>query len=315
MSTAPQRIVSLLSSATEILYGLGLGPQVVAVSHECDHPADVIQKPRATFSHIDSSASSGAIDVQVRELTAAGKSLYEVDGPLLLKLQPDLIVTQAQCDVCAVRFEDVLDLVEREPSLRGTPVFSLNPQYLEDVLKDVLRLGEVTGRDETAKLYVKMMRQRIAEVRLRTGSLPAERRRRTACIEWIDPPMLAGNWTPELVELAGGMQMFAKAGQHSTYTPWDDVVRFDPEVIVVMPCGFDLERTIVEAQRLREFPHWQELQAVRDGRVYAVDGNALFNRSGPRLIESLELLAKLVHPELHDVAEDCPGESPWWRKI
>jgi iron complex transport system substrate-binding protein len=313
--SVPQRIVSLISSGTEILYGLGLGPQVVAVSHECDFPRDALAKPRATFSHIDSSASSAAIDAQVRELTATGKSLYEVDGPLLLQLKPDLIVTQAQCDVCAVRFQDVIDFVRREPALRGTPVFSLNPQHLEDVMKDVLRLGEITGRENAANEYVAIMRERIAAVRARTGVLPVERRRRTACIEWIDPPMMAGNWTPELIEFAGGMQTFTRAGHHSVYTPWADVVRFDPEVIVVMPCGFDLERTVVEANRLREFPHWRELCAVREGRVFAVDGNALLNRSGPRLVESLELLAELVHPELHGIAIDCPGEDPWWRRI
>lgn len=311
----PQRIVSLISSATEILYGLGLGPQIVAVSHECDFPADARSKPRATFSHIDSSAPSGAIDAQVRDLTAAGKSLYEIDEALLLRLQPDLIVTQAQCDVCAVRFQDVIDFVRRDPTLRGTPVFSLNPQHLDDVMKDVLRLGEITGRDDAAEEYVAIMRERISAVRARTGTLAVERRRRTACIEWIDPPMIAGNWTPELIELAGGVQTFTQAGHHSVYTPWDDVVRFDPEVIVVMPCGFDLERTVAEAARLRDFPHWKNLSAVRTGRVYAADGNALFNRSGPRLVESLELLAELIHPELHGIATDCPGEAPWWRRI
>lgn len=315
MKTAPQRIVSLLSSSTEILYGLGLGEKVLAVSHECDFPPDVTGKPRATFSRIDSTATSAAIDVQVRELMAAGKPLYEVDAELLLRLRPDLIVTQAQCDVCAVRFADVVDLVEREPTLHGTPVFSLNPQRLSDVLDDVARLGEATQRRDEAERYLAELRARIDAVRARTGTLPPERRRRTACIEWIEPPMMAGNWTPDLVELAGGTQPFCVAGRHSIYTPWDDVVRFDPEVIVVMPCGFDLERTLVEAARIREFPHWQELRAVRDGRVYAVDGNALFNRSGPRLVESLELLAKLVHPELHGIASDCTGEAPWWRKI
>lgn len=309
------RIVSLLSSATEMLYGLGLGEQVVGVSHECDFPADAATKPRATFTNIDVAASSGEIDRQVRELTAAGKPLYEINVELVLKLKPDLIVTQAQCDVCAVRYEEVVDLVRREPSLRGVPVFSLNPLRLDDVLDDVLRLGEATDRRDDATRYVAAMRQRIDAVRSRTGRLPVEQRRRTACIEWIDPPMMAGNWTPELIELAGGTQTFYNSAGHSLYTPWDNVVRFDPEVVVVMPCGFDLERTLVEAARLREFPHWNELNAVRGGRVYAVDGNALFNRSGPRLMESLELLAKLVHPELHGVALTCTGEPPWWRKL
>lgn len=309
------RIVSLLSSATEMLYGLGAGSEVVAVSHECDFPADVTAKPRATFTNIDPSASSGAIDVQVRELTAAGKPLYEIDVAVVVGLRPDLIVTQAQCDVCAVRYEDVLDLVRREPTLSDVPVFSLNPERLGDILADIVRLGKATNRQDAAARYVDALCARVEAVRARSGGLPSERRRRVACIEWIDPPMMAGNWTPELVDLAGGVQSFAVAGRHSTYTPWDDVVRFDPEVVVVMPCGFDLERTVVEARRLTEFAEWQSLRAVRDGRVYAVDGNALFNRSGPRIVDSLELLARLVHPELHGVDAACGGEPPHWRRL
>lgn len=309
------RIVSLLSSATEMLYGLGAGGEVVAVSHECDFPADVSTKPRATFTNIDPSAPSGAIDVQVRELAAAGKPLYEIDVDVVVRAKPDLIVTQAQCDVCAVRYEDVLDLVRREPSLHDVPVFSLNPERLDDILADIVRLGEATSRQEAARQYVDGLYARIEVVRAVTGGLPAERRRRTACIEWIDPPMMAGNWTPELIDLAGGVQPLAVAGRHSTYTPWDDVVRFDPEVVVVMPCGFDLERTVVEARRLAEFADWQTLRAVRDGRVYAVDGNALFNRSGPRIVDSLELLARLVHPELHGLDAHGAGEPPWWRRL
>lgn len=309
------RIVSLLSSATEMLYGLGAGSEVVAVSHECDFPADVATKPRATFTNIDPSASSGAIDVQVRELSAAGKPLYEIDVDVIVRAKPDLIVTQAQCDVCAVRYEDVLDLVRREPALRDVPVFSLNPERLNDILNDIVRLGEATNRREAAAQYVDNLLARVESVRVRTGNLPQAHRRRVACIEWIDPPMLAGNWTPELVDLAGGVQPFAVAGRHSTYTPWDDVVRFDPEVVVVMPCGFDLERTVVEASRLTEFSDWHSLRAVRDGSVYAVDGNALFNRSGPRIVDSLELLARLVHPELHGLDAACGGEPPYWRRL
>jgi len=309
------QIVSLLSSATEILYGLGLGPQVVAVSHECDFPTDAATKPRATFTNIVASATSGEIDRQVRELTAAGKPLYEIDVELVVRLRPDLIVTQAQCDVCAVRYDDVLDLVRTEPALRGVPVFALNPQTLSDVLEDVVRLGEATNRRDEADRFAAGLRGRIEVVRTRTGTLPIEQRRRTACIEWIDPPMTAGNWTPDLIELAGGTQNFCTAGSHSPYTPWADVVRFDPEVVVIMPCGFDLQRTVAEAARLAEFPGWHELRAVRDGRVYAVDSNQLFNRSGPRLVDSLELLSKLVHPERYGLDSNAPGDGVWWQRL
>jgi iron complex transport system substrate-binding protein len=311
----PQRIVSLLSSSTEILYGLGLADRVVAVSHECDFPEAVKAKPRATFTNIAVGATSGEIDRQVRELTAAGKPLYEIDVDLVVRLKPDLIVTQAQCDVCAVRYEDVVGMVGREPALRGVPIVALNPQFLHDILADVARLGEATSSTDAATRYVAELRRRIEAVRARTGNLPIDRWRRTACIEWIDPPMAAGNWMPELIDLAGGTQPFNTAGEHSSYTRWEQIVAFDPEVIVVMPCGFDLERTTAEAVRLADFPDWQSLAAVRAGRVYAVDGNALFNRSGPRIVDSLELLSRLIHPELYGLAAVCAGESPWWRRL
>jgi iron complex transport system substrate-binding protein len=234
---------------------------------------------------------------------------------LIVRLRPDLIVTQAQCDVCAIRYDDVAALVEREPTLRGVPLVALNPLRLDDIFADVLRLGAATDRGAAAERYVADLRRRVEAVRARTGGLPPEQRRRTACLEWIDPPMIAANWTPELVDLAGGTQPLAIAGRHSTYTPWDAIRAFDPEVIVIMPCGFDLSRTIDEAAVLRNFPGWRELGAVRAGTVYAVDGNALFNRSGPRIVDSLELLAKLIHPELHGIAPSDPGEAPWWRRF
>ncbi|MBL9084715.1 MAG: cobalamin-binding protein [Planctomycetales bacterium] len=298
------RIASLISSATEMLFGLGLADQIVAVSHECDWPPPANEKPRATFTNIAADAPSGLIDRQVKELIAAGKTLYEVDLDLLVELKPDLIVTQAQCDVCAVRYDDVVAAIASEPSLRGTKIHALNPQGLDDVLQDIRRLGAATERSAEADAYVKSLEARIAVVRERTGLVPAENRPLTACIEWIDPLMIAGNWTPELVELAGGRQVWATAGAHSTYTAWEAVRAADPEVIVVMPCGFGLQRSIREATTLRDLPGWSELWAVLEGRVFAVDGNALFNRSGPRLVDSLELLAQLVHPESFDDPPD-----------
>lgn len=307
------RIVSLLSSATEMLYAVGAGPEVVGISHECDYPAEVSAKPRVTFTHVVATAASGEIDRQVQQLLAAGRPLYEIDVDLLVRLRPDLIVTQAQCDVCAVRYEDVVDAVGREPSLRGVPVVSLNPMRIGDVLDDVLRIGEAVGRRENAARCIAELQGRIDTVRMRCGNLPTAEKKRTACIEWIDPPMMAGNWMPELIDWAGGVQPLSVVGHHSTYTPWDDVVRFDPEVIVIMPCGFGLDRTIAEAKRLTEFAHWHELRAVQKGRVYAVDGNSLFNRSGPRLVDSLELLASLLHPELRELENRDEGMN--WRRL
>ena len=296
------RIVSLISSATEMLFGLGLEESIVGVSHECDYPAAANRLPRATFTNITADAPSGMIDQQVKELVAAGKPLYEIDLELLVDLQPDLIITQAQCDVCAVRYDDVVAAVASEPKLGTTQLVALNPESLGDVMKDIQRLGIATSRTAAAAEYVSALEARIELVRSRTGMLAESQRPLTACIEWIEPMMIAGNWTPELIELAGGRQTWAVAGRHSTYTAWEDVRLADPEVIIVMPCGFDLSRTLREAASLSELPGWSEISAVRAGQVFAVDGNALFNRSGPRLVDSLELLAQLVHPELHPSA-------------
>jgi iron complex transport system substrate-binding protein len=310
----PRRIVSLLSSATEMLYAVGAGPAVVGVSHECDYPAEVAAKPRVSFTNIAVGASSSTIDAEVRALVEAGRPLYEIDVELLARLEPDLIVTQAQCDVCAIRYEDVVETVRRTPVLRSTAVESLNPRRLGDILDDVRRVGRAVGAAEEGHRVAAALQARLNALARLTGRLPSDRRRRTVCIEWIEPLMIAANWTPELVALAGGVQTFGQAGCHSTYTPWSEVVRFDPEVIVVMPCGFDLARTVREAERLRQLPDWRSLGAVQAGRVYAVDGNALFNRAGPRIVDSAELLARLVRPELFpDTPLAATGSASWAR--
>ncbi len=298
-----------------MLYGLGLGDQVVAVSHECDYPPEIAGKPRATRSHIDSNLASAAIDVQVKERLAAGLPLYEIDRKLMRSLKPDVIVTQAQCDVCAVRYADVVDLVEQQPELRNTRVVSLNPGTLGEVLVDIERVAGAVQQADAGRRWVAELTTRVETVRAKTSALSPSERVRVACIEWIEPLMCAGNWMPELIETAGGVQTFSLNGEHSSYTPWDDLVAFDPQAIVVMPCGFDLARTLIEARRLVEFPRWSEIQAVRDKRVYAVDGNAYFNRSGPRLVESLEMLARLLHPTLFGLRGDKSGEGHDWCRI
>ena len=305
------RIVSLISSATEMLFGLGLEESIVGVSHECDYPAAATRLPRATFTNIVADVPGGMIDQQVKELVAAGKPLYEIDIDLLIDLQPDLIVTQAQCDVCAVRYDDVVAAVSNEPRLKQAQLIALNPQSLADVLEDIRRLSAATDRTAAAAEYVAGLESRMEAVRSRTAAIPESQRPLTACIEWIEPMMIAGNWTPDLIALAGGRQAWAVAGRHSTYTAWDDVRAADPEVIVVMPCGFDLSRTLCEAASLSELPGWRELTAVRAGRTFAVDGNALFNRSGPRLVDSLEVLPGLVLPELFG----RPDASNLWRML
>lgn len=289
-----KRIASLLASSTEILYGLGLGDCVVAVSHECDFPDEVRSKPRVTHTRVQAEASSRDIDEQVKAACAAGEALYQIDVAKLVELRPDLIVTQAQCDVCAVRYADVVSAVRDNAALSGTQIVSLNPMTLEGVFEDIVRVGEAAGVADRAAEYVRSLGARVEAVRAKSAGVAAERRPRVAAIEWIDPPMLGGNWMPELIELAGGRCDLVQAGRHSTFANWGEVAAFDPEVIVVMPCGFDLKRTMAEAPTLRSFPGWEKISAVRGGRVFAVDGNAYFNRSGPRLVDSLEILAALI---------------------
>jgi iron complex transport system substrate-binding protein len=297
MATAT-RIVSLISSATEILYLLGLGDLVVGVSHECDFPADVARKPRLTRALVDSAATSGAIDEQVRTLAASHSALYAIDAEELAALRPDVIITQAQCDVCAVRYEDVLAAVHGSPALQGAKVLALNPASIWEVLQDVGRVAAAVGTREAIALAPALddqLRNRLRAVEAGSRELAGDRPR-VICLEWIEPPMVAGNWMPELVAMAGGGPGLSQQGVHSPYVDWPAIVNYDPQVIVIMPCGFDLERSIVEAQVLAALPGWSEMSAVRDGRVFAVDGNAYFNRSGPRLVDSVEILAHLFHP-------------------
>jgi iron complex transport system substrate-binding protein len=310
----PMRIVSLISSATEILYLLDLGERVVGVSHECDYPSDVAAKPRLTRSLIESAASSRAIDDQVRGLAGRQSALYEIDVEALAALEPELIVTQAQCDVCAVRYEDVMAAVRDTPRLRDAAVLALNPTSLLDVLEDIKRVGKATGKELDATLQSGMALMRVAGVQIKALAQPRETVPRVVCLEWIDPPMVAGNWMPELVRSAGGDPGgLARDRRHSAYADWRQIVEFDPQVVVIMPCGFDLERTIAEAQVLAGVPGWSELSAVRAGRVFAADGNAYFNRSGPRLVDSLEILAHLFHPELFPPPIAAPQQA--WRRL
>jgi iron complex transport system substrate-binding protein len=295
------RIASLLSSSTEMLYALGVGENVVAVSHECDFPPPVRHRPRVTRSYIAAEASSGEIDAQVRELLEQGRPLYELDCALLARLRPDLIVTQAQCDVCAVRYADVLEAVARTPALRNARVVALNPQSLDDVLADIGRLGEAAGCIDAAQSYVDRLRARIEAIASRTRRLAPSERPRVACIEWVEPLMIAGNWVPQLIELAGGEQTLAAPQEHSAYVSWEAVRQFDPQVVVVAPCGFDLQRTLAESPPLADQDGWRDVTAVHAGRVWAVDGNAYFNRSGPRLVDTLEILAHLLHPALFEM--------------
>jgi iron complex transport system substrate-binding protein len=311
----PPRIATLLAGATEIVYGIGLGECVVAISHECDFPPEATGKPRVTRSNVNDQLASGEIDAQVKELTHAGAPLYAIDEARLAKLAPELIVTQAQCDVCAVRYEDVVAAVKRHPSLAGAKVIAINPASIDDVLEDIVRIGEAAGDRDAAIDYRARLQGRLASITDRTAPLAEHERPRVAMVEWIEPLMLAGNWMPEMVRMAGGQTVMAEAGRASTYADWRELLAYDPEVLIVAPCGFDLSRTLREASMLAEQDGWSGVAAIRAGRVFAVDGNAYFNRSGPRLVDSVEILAHLIHPGRFPMPDCVAHPHRVWRQL
>jgi len=290
----PGRIVSLLPAATEIIYFLGLQDRLVGISHQCGQSAELAGKARVTFSSLSAVATSGQIDADVRELITRGEPLYGIDETLLAALGPELIITQAQCDVCAVRYDDVLAAARRIHPHGAIEVLALSPATLEDILQDILRVGRAAKVETKAAALLAGLRQRIDAVRCVIEPLEKPR---VAVIEWTEPLMIAANWTPELVALAGGEYALAEAGRHSEYVPWDRLLCYDPHVLIVAACGFDVRRTMAEAQLLAELPGWQELRAVRDGRVWALDGDVHLNCPCPGVVDTLELLGHLLHPQ------------------
>ncbi len=286
------RIWSLLPSATEILFALGLGDSVTGVTHECDFPPPAAAKPRVTISYIESSRSSGEIDRQVTERFQRGQQLYGIDEARLRADPPDLIVTQDLCPVCAVSPSDFQGHMQAAGC--SAQICTLNPNFLEDVLDNILQVGAATGRMGEAQDVVDSFQGRIDAVRQDIDGPP---RPRVLCLEWLDPPMPAGHWVPQMVEMAGGESEPIPAGQPSRKVPWETMRAFQPEVIVLMPCGFGPDRAARESAVLWELEGWPDLPAVRSGEVYTVDGNAHFSRPGPRLVDGLETLARILHPD------------------
>jgi iron complex transport system substrate-binding protein len=287
------RIVSLIASATEILCALGYEEHLVGRSHECDYPPSVARLPVCTEPKLDASGSSRDIDAQVLRIVREALSVYRVHADLLRELRPDVIVTQDHCRVCAVSLGDVeqalCDWLDARPR-----VVSLAPDSLADVFADIHRVASALGAPGRGDELVSRLQQRMAAVAEKCRALGE--RPTVACVEWIDPLMAAGNWMPELVEMAGGANLFGEAGKHSPWMTWEQLREKDPEVIVVLPCGFDIARTRQEMPALTTRPDWAELRAVRARRVYLADGNQYFNRPGPRLADSLEILAEILHP-------------------
>jgi iron complex transport system substrate-binding protein len=289
------RICSLLPSATEIAFALGLGDEIVGVTHECDYPPEAKKRRVVVRSAIDPERQeSGEIDRLVRDHLRTKKNIYTIDLPSLQAAAPDFILTQDLCEVCALDYDEVVAAAE---SLARKPkIVSLSPSTLSDVLRDIESVGEATGKKREAEALVNQLKQRIERVRERTTR--SDLRPRVACIEWLDPIYNAGHWVPEMVELAGGTDGLAKKGERSKEISWDSVRAFAPEVLVLMPCGFDVGRSLKEVALLSRLDGWNELPAVKNGRVYAVNGSAYFNRSGPRLVDGIEILAEIIHPEI-----------------
>ena len=282
------RIVSLVPSATEMLFALGLGPDVLAVTHECDYPPAARELPKITRDVLDPGLSPREIDAAVKERTLAGESIYELDDELLRDLRPDLIVTQELCSVCAVSYDDVRAIAEE---IETQPrVVSLDPRTVGEVLGDVRTLAQLTDRRDAAVELVRDASARIDRVRL---AVRGARRPRVAALEWVDPPFAAGHWTPQMIEYAGGEDVLGFAGEKSEETTWEAVEAAQPDVVIVMPCGYDAEIAHREAEM-----HRDELARVGAGEVVAVDAAAYFSRPGPRIIDGLELLAHVLHPEL-----------------
>ena len=281
------RIVSLVPSATEMLFALGLGTEVTAVTHECDYPPEARELPRVTRDKIGPGLEAAAIDRAVRELTERGESIYELDETALERLQPDLIVTQALCSVCAVSADDVREVASR---IESKPrVLSLDPHTLGEVLGDVRTLAEATDAKDAGVDLVQDAASRIDRVRL---AVRAAEPVPVAALEWLDPVYTAGHWTPQLIEYAGGIDVLGLPGENSERRSWEEVAAARPEVVVVMPCGYDAQRAADEA-----YDYADELETLGARRVVAVDASAYFSRPGPRLIDGLELMAHILHPD------------------
>jgi iron complex transport system substrate-binding protein len=289
------RICSLLPSSTEILFAIGAGADVVGVTHECDYPPEAAARPVLIRPRIDARAPAGEIDRQVRECTEQGRSVYIVDAERLRGIDPDLIVTQDLCHVCAASPDDLaaaLASFNKQPRL-----VSLAPERLADVWRDILTLGDATGRRREADALAARLQARTRAVEEKMRTVPPVR---VLCLEWLYPPFVAGHWVPEMVELAGGTAVLARAGVPSVARQWRDVLESRPDVIVLMPCGYGVERALAEYAQTSLPSEWWELRAVRNGRVVAVDANSYFSRSGPRLADGVEILAHILHPDLAD---------------
>lgn len=306
------RVVSLIASATEIVAALGFGDRLVGISHECDYPPEVLDRPRLSAPKVDPAASSADIDRDVRELVRDGLSVYRVDVAALERARPDVIVTQDHCEVCAVSLSDVEEAV-CSLDLPGARVCSLHPGVLDDVRRDFRKVAASLEAPERGEELVATFDARLASVRdrvERAGLEPV----RVVMLEWLAPPMVAGGWMPELARLAGARPLIVEEPGRFSEVDWDDIVAADPDVVVILPCGFDVPRSLQEMREPSVADGLRRMRAVQEGRCFVLDGNAYFNRPGPRLADSTELLAGVLHPELFpEVLERLAGAWAFWK--
>ncbi len=301
------RIVSLLPSATEIVCSLGFADNLVGRSHECDFPASAGELPVCSSSKLPAEGASAAIEQRVKDIIERGLSIYRIDAERLRALAPDVIVTQDQCEVCAVSLKDVEQAVG---AWTGTApsIVSLSPSTLDDVWESIITVASALGAQAQGSALVARLESRMAAIARRAAGLAG--RPRLATIEWIEPLMAAGNWMPQLIEMAGGENLFGESGRHSPWLDWPALREADPDIILVMPCGFDLERAGAGMADLERLDGWPNLLAVSTGRITLADGNQYFNRPGPRLVQSLEILAEIIHPEVFDFGHRDSGWIP-----
>lgn len=302
------RLLPLVSSATEIVHALGLGAFQVGRSHECDYPPCVASLPVCTRPAISVSGSSGEIDRLVKERLSSALSVYKVDSDCIHRLRPTHIITQTQCKVCAVSLEDVERALQSE-MMSEARVISLEPHALNDLWRDIRRLASACGVEQWGEELIACLQGRMRCIRERAGT--AEEKPRIAAIEWLDPLMAGGNWVPELIEMAGGENLFGVPRQHSPWMTWEQLKSADPDFIIALPCGFDLNRTRNEMHWLTDRADWGMLRAVRTGNVFVCDGNQFMNRPGPRLVESLQIIAEMLRPDMFDPAFEHVG----WERL
>lgn len=301
------RVLSLIASSTEIVYALGLGKKLVGRSHECDFPNEALELPYCTEPRFSTSGSSKEIDQKIKSVLQQALSVYKINEDKLRELNPDLIITQSLCDVCAVSLSDVIsavkNLIGKKPS-----IISVEPNILADIYDNVKTISSALDANDKGDLIIDQMKNRINYL----SNLSVNNERKTvACIEWIDPLMAAGNWVPELVEKAKGINLFGEKGKHSPWMDFEQLCNKDPDIIIIMPCGYDMNKSNIEMSILKSRSKWSKLKAVKNKNVFLTDGNQYFNRPGPRLVESLEILIEIIHEKEYNFDHENKG----WKKF